>query len=105
MDVVSIVNFLVQLLSNIPVVGHFLAVVMPYLLSLPVVASALVGLWQAIVVCLQALSQVPGLSGLSGLAASLQADEASINSFEQNYILPILNQLSAIPLPTAPKAS
>ncbi len=99
MDVTSLITLILSLVGQIPVVGHLLVVVLPYLLAIPVLVTAFVGLWHAVVVFLKAVGQFPGLGGLSAVADSLQVEEKVIDDFTKNVLLPILNQLSSIPLP------
>ena len=99
MDVVSIIQIIIGLAGSVPVVGHYLAIILPYAMALPVLVTSFVALWQAVVVFLGALGSIPGLSFLSSISAVLAADEQKVNDFAQGKLLPILNQLSAIPLP------
>jgi hypothetical protein len=99
MDVVSVVQIIIGLAASVPVVGTYLAIVLPYALALPLLVTSFVALWHAIVVFLSAVGAIPGLSSLSALGVKLSADEQIISDFSQSKLLPILNQLSAIPLP------
>ena len=105
MDVTQIIVTLVSFLASIPVVGKILAVVIPALAGVSAVVTALVMVWHAFVALLQALAMIPGLQGLQGFATSMKNDEDKVTGFAQGTLMPLLNRLSAIPVPAvAPKA-
>jgi vacuolar-type H+-ATPase subunit I/STV1 len=104
MDVLSLLISLVQSLANVPVVGKVLSIiVMVALLAGPCV-TALVALWHSLVGVMAALGAIPGLSGLQSLAAKLKAEDGVVDDWANNKLLPILNRISAIPLPQKPAA-
>ena len=104
MDVMSIITYLVGLLGSIPVVGHFLAIALPVAAALPIAVSAFVALWHAVVMMIAALAGIPGLQGLKNIADSMKAKEDNVSSFANGKLLPLLNRISAIPLPKAPSS-
>lgn len=98
-SILNVVQMLVGYFGSIPAIGKYIAMALGLILSLGAVATAIVGMWHAVVVLLQALAGVPGLQGLMGVANSLKVQEDKLKDFENNKILPILNRLSAISLP------
>lgn len=86
-------------LASIPAVGKILATVVAGGAALILVVNALVAIWHSVVILLNALAAVPGLSGLGGIASSMLAEEAVISDFAKGKILPILAQISALPVP------
>lgn len=99
MDVLSMLIGLVQSLGSVPLVGKVLMYVVIFSGVAASLASAVVALWHGAVLFLQALSIIPGLSSLKKVADWFSAEESKIGDFEQGKLLPILNRLSAIPLP------
>lgn len=99
MDVVSVIQIIVGIVSQIPAVGPYIALVLPYLLALPVLVTSFVALWHAVVMFVKGLSAIPGLSILVGIADVLSADEQLVDDFAKGKLLPILSQLSSLPLP------
>lgn len=102
MNPMDLISMLLGFLGSIPVVGSVLAVVAKFAIPASACVTALVAVWHAVVGVLTALSLA--VPSLAGVAASLKADEDTITSFENSWILPILNRLSLIPLPQAPVA-
>lgn len=103
-DPVSLISGVLQMVSHLPLVGHYASVIIGAAVALSAVVTALIGVWHSIVLLAHALAQVPGLQGLQKLADALKADEDSINSYANGFLLPLLDRLSAVPLPTAPSA-
>lgn len=99
MDLMTIVSYMMGMLASIPVIGAFLAKVMPYLAAIPVAVSAFVAVWHAIVLALKAVAMIPGLSKMGAVAEMLAAKEEKITSFQNGTLLPVLNRLSAVPIP------
>ena len=104
MNPMDLITTLLSFLAQIPVVGTWLAAIVSYAIPASAVVTALVALWHALVLALVALAQVPGLSGLAGIANTLKTDDDAVEGFVSTYILPVLKQLSLLPLP-AVKAS
>lgn len=103
----NILSWIIGLLSSLASTGTFgksLAIFVAVVGGVSGLVSGLMLLWQAVIKILQALAIIPGLSSLAALAVKLQADEQSVSSWENSFLLPILNQLSAIPVPTAAPA-
>lgn len=101
MDIISIILGLLPMVASYGAVGKILATIIAVAGGLSGVVTALVAMWHALVLVLQALSILPGLSSLASLAQALAADEAKITSFSQGTLLPLLNRLSAVQLPTS----
>ena len=99
MSITAIFSWVLSLLSSIPVLGPYLAVAMQWAVALSGIVTALVAIWHAVVLAVGALAKLPGLSGLAGLAASLSTDDTAVEGFVNTYILPLLSQLSLLPLP------
>lgn len=97
MDVLSLLISLVQSVSGVPMVAKVLLVIVMGAGVAASLASALVALWHSLVLIFQAIGLVS--PACTKIADKLAADEAKINDFEQGKLLPILNRLSAIPLP------
>lgn len=89
--------------AAIPVVGKVLGVIVVVDLALKALVNALVALWAAVVLVVQALAQIPGLSSLQSLADKMKADETVIDS-ESSKILALLDRLSSLKIPQAPKS-
>ena len=100
MNPMDLIFGILQFLGGIPAVGPVLATIVTYALPAVAVITALVALWHAIVVCIGALAVVPGLQGLAGLAAKLSGADLKVDGFVKTYVLPFLNRLSMLPLPT-----
>ena len=98
-SVLSVVSMAISYLLGIPAIGKYLALGLSVVVALGAVVTAVVGAWHGIVILLQALASIPGLSGLAGVAASMKVDEGKITDFSNSKILPIINRLSAIPIP------
>jgi hypothetical protein len=103
MSIISIVSTIVGFFGKIPAIGAALSVLVEASLALIVLVNAFVAAWHGVIVILNAFAAIPGLSGLSSVANSLAVDEKIVDDFAQNKILPILNQISAIPLPKLKK--
>lgn len=99
MSLDNLLPMLVGLMSAIPVVGGILAKIIMIAAPLTVAVTALVALWHALVVFVSALAVMPGLEGLKTISEKLKASEEQATGFVHNYILPILNRLSMIPIP------
>lgn len=99
MNPMDLISSVLAFLAQIPVVGQWLAVIVSYAVPASVVITALVAVWHSLVLALVAMSQVPGLSGLSGLANTLKTSEDSVEGFINTYVMPVLKQLSLLPLP------
>jgi hypothetical protein len=99
MDIMALVVQILTFIGQIPVVGHYLQIVVEVALLAGPVVSALIAIWHAAVMSVQALSKIPGLSSLGDVATKMKANEDIIDDFSQSKILPILNQISSIPLP------
>lgn len=97
----SILTFLV----NVPYIGPVIAVVVQYALPAVTVVTAFVAVWHAVVLALSALAAVPGLQGLSNLANALKTDDNAVEGFVSTWIVPILDRLSVLPLPTTSSSS
>jgi hypothetical protein len=109
MDIVSLIVTFVTMLGSIPVVGKVLAVAIPAIAGLAGCVTALVAIWHGFVALLVGLAKIPGLSGLAGFAEKMKNDESKVDGFLQGTLFPLLNRLSAIPVPQvkqeeAPKA-
>jgi hypothetical protein len=103
MDIINFVLGLLGSLSGVPYVGQ----AMYYLVLAAAVASgavtAFVAIWHALVVLFQALALIPGLSSMAKVADFFKTTEDKISGVEKAWISPILNRLSAIPLPKKPE--
>lgn len=106
MDLVAMIPAILKFLSEIPSVGPIVSKIMAVIAVIgivPGIATAFVAAWHALVMFLQALSMIPGLARLAPLASVLKADEDKLVSFENGVLLPLVQQLSVLPLPKAPK--
>lgn len=104
MSFASIVTFIVGILQGIPFLGPILAVIITYAMPVAGIVSAIVALWHGVVLALQALALIPAFSGLKNVATALQTDENAAETFINKWVLPLLDQLSLIPLPSVPAA-
>lgn len=97
----SVINFLPSL--NLPeAVLVWIVAGSGFLSGLMTVVNLI---WQALVKFLQGLALLPGLSNLSHLANTLMVDEQNLESFENSYLIPVLNILSTIiPIPSTNKS-
>lgn len=99
MDLMSLIVQFLSFIGQIPAIGHYLQiVVMVAVLASPVI-SALIAVWHAAVMVVSAMSLIPGLGALIDVASKMKANESIIDDFSKSKILPILSQLSMIPLP------
>lgn len=89
-------------LSQLPGVGKYVAIIIAVAMGLSGAATSLVMAWHGIVMLIQGLSMIPGLSALSALSASLKSSDDALTDFVNNKLLGILNRLSALPLPKLP---
>lgn len=99
MNIMSFVSWLLGLVGSIPAIGPVLSFVVSTALCLIVLVNAFVAAWHGVIVVLNAIAAIPGLSGLKKVATSMTVDEAIIDDFAKNKILPLLSQISAIPVP------
>lgn len=99
MDIIGLISSFLAVFGSIPVLGKAMVVVVSSSLALVVVVNAFVAAWHSLVIALNAVSAVPGLSGLKNVADALKADEAIIDDFTKNKLLPFLSQISALPVP------
>lgn len=101
--ILGIITQLLGWLQGIPMIGQIASVVVGVVTVLTMLVNGFVLAWHGLVVLMASLAQIPGLSGLQSLSDSLKADETKIDDFANNVLLPILNQLSAIPIPKMDK--
>lgn len=99
MTFASILQWVLTLLGSIPAVGPYLVIAMNWAVPAAGIVTALVAVWHAVILAIVALAKIPVLSSLSGLANSLTTDDTAVEGFVNTYILPVLNQLSMLPLP------
>lgn len=99
MNFMNLFPTVLAMLAAIPAVGPILAKVVAIAVPVSAVATAIVAVWHACVVALAALAHIPGLSKLQGAADFFKTTEDKIVSFEKGWLMPILDQLSMIPLP------
>lgn len=104
MSSLPLLNSVLGFLMTVPHIGPVLVKVLDILLAGSVIVTPLVGVWKALVALMQSLAKVPGLTGLAALAAQLQADDSKVEGVLNQYILPIIQDLSLISVPTAPAA-
>jgi hypothetical protein len=102
MEILTLIMSLIGSLASVPFVGKFLAIVIPAAASLILVINGLMAIWAALVMILNGLSKIPGLSKLAAVASGLSVEYNSVISFEQSTLLPILQQISAFNLPVTP---
>lgn len=105
MNPMDLLTGVLTFLAQVPYVGPVIAIIVKFALPLVAVVTAIVAVWHAVVLALQALAMVPGLQGLANLANSLKTSEDKVDGFVNTYILPALNRLSVLPLPTAAPAA
>ncbi len=103
MSFASILQWVLTLLGSIPAVGPYLVIVMNWAVPLSGVITALVAVWHAIVLAMSALANIPALAGLKKYANALSTDDTAVEGFVNTYILPVLSQLSMLPLPKMKK--
>jgi hypothetical protein len=97
MDLSQILAFIIGVVGNIPALGPVLVIIVKVAAIGSGLATAFVALWHSIVGFMQALAvQFPSL-GSAANSMSHAGDGAE--SFLGKYVLPILNQLSVIPVP------
>jgi len=104
MNPVDLIMTVLGFLGNVPFVGHYLALVIGYALPISGVITALVAVWHAVVALLGVLASVPGLSVLANVANALKTDTDAVDGFLAQWVTPILNRLSMLPLPAQPAA-
>ena len=100
MNLMNLLPTILAMLAAIPAVGPILAKIVSVAAPVSAGVTALVACWHAVVVALAGLAHVPGLSKLQGAADFFKTTEDKIASFEHGWLMPILDQLSMIPLPT-----
>lgn len=110
MDPTFILGIL-QGMYNVPYVGKVVVVLLGIYggivglsATLGALATSVVTLWQALQKLAAGLSLIPGLAFFSKVAAALQTETDSISSFQNGKLIPILNRLSSLPLPTKPQS-
>jgi hypothetical protein len=102
MDIsLSVISGLLSGFAALPLVGKYVAIAVSVFFALIAVVNSIVLVWHGLVMLMNALASVPGLSGLQKIADAMLADEKLISDFASNKLLPILNRLSAIVLPKA----
>lgn len=99
MDPIQIIQALIASFASIPVVGKYIAIAMGFVIALSAVANSIVVVWHSLVIFMKGLASIPGLSGLQSLADSMVTSEKAIDDFVNGKLLPLLNQISSIPLP------
>lgn len=99
-------QYALSFMSSLAASNSTLAHVLYYAITIATYAltgiNALTAFWAALVALFTAMSSIPGLSFLATWASTLSEDEATVSSFENSFLLPLLNQLSITPLPTVP---
>jgi hypothetical protein len=101
MSALPFLNSVISFLMTVPTVGPVLIKVLDILLAAAAIITPLVGVWRAVVALMQAAAKVPGLGGLSNLAAKLTADDNAVEGFVNNTLLPIVQDLSLISIPSS----
>jgi hypothetical protein len=104
MSVINLLMSMIQMVSSIPSVGPILAKAVALAGLLSAAASAVVGVWHALVGVIVALSKVPGLQSLQALSEKLRMYDDQAQGVLNQYILPSLDRLSVLPLPQKPSA-
>lgn len=105
MQFLSVIVQLLGALGNYGPVGKVLEVVVGLAAGLAGVSSAVVILWHGLVGLFQALALLPYVGqAFSKLANFFTVEEPKLDDFVNNKLVAILNQLSAIPLPSKPAA-
>lgn len=106
---ISILSTIIGYLPTLAANGGVFATIITWVIA---VSGSLAGLvtamnlvWQGVVKVLQALSLIPGLSGLGNVATLLSVDQQALENWENSYLIPVLNTLSTlVPVPTANKS-
>ena len=100
------VNFVIGLLQSLAgsnsTVAHYLGIVVSVSIIASLALNSLTGLWNAVVLFLNQMSAAPGCAFMAKWAATLQEDAKAVESFESGFLLPLLNSIVLIKLPTAP---
>jgi hypothetical protein len=99
MSIISLFTSVLSILGSIPAIGPYLAIAVQWAAAASGIITAVVALWQAVVAALKGLAAVPGLTSLATLANALSQDETAVDGFLNQYVFPVLSQLSVIPLP------
>jgi hypothetical protein len=100
MSSLPLLNSVLSFLMTIPSIGPFLVKVLDILLAASVLVTPVVGVWRAVVALAQGLGKV--FPAASGLAAQLSADDAKVEGFINGTLLPIIQDLSLISIPSNP---
>jgi len=104
---------IVGYITNLPIVGTYVANAVIVLVSTSAVVTTFVALWHALILFIDAVgvtivlaAQIPGLSWMLGIATALERVEQKLRTKQDEVggfitlrVLPILNRLSTIPLP------
>lgn len=108
MAILQMLLNLIGSLGTIPAVGKILAEVVGAVGGVILLVNGLMAVWAGVVAALNGLAKIPGLGGVfAAFANTLSVDYTAVNSWEQNTLLPLLQQISAfnIPVTAASKAA
>lgn len=96
MDPIDLLFTGISFLQQIPSVGPYLAEVVSIAGMVAGAVTAFVAIWHSVIMFMKAIR-------LETQALKLEKIEGDAEGVLKKYILPILNRLSALPLPQKPK--
>lgn len=99
MDVVQLLISLLGSVGSFPPIAKYLAYVVLGAGALQGIVTGLVGLWHSLVLFFNGLAKLPYLGFFQKVADFLSTEEAVFASVSSSWLIPILTQLSAIPVP------
>jgi hypothetical protein len=92
---------LIGSLGSIPAVGKVLAEVVGAMAGIILLVNGLTAMWAGLVTVCNGLAKLPGVGGIfASIANTLSVDYTAVNNWEQNTLLPLLQQISAFNIPT-----
>ncbi len=105
MDILGALLQLVGVAGTIPAVEKVLIVVVAVAVALILLVNALVALWHAIVSVIASVGAILKIFGtdITPLIDKLKVSDQKVADFSQGTLIPILNRISAIPLPKKPQ--
>lgn len=96
---IDLIMSLLAAIGSIPAVGPVLAKAIAVAAIILPAATAIVAVWHSLIGLVVSLSKVPGLSSLQGVADKLNVWDQEAEGVLNQYVLPLLNRLSALPVP------